>query len=72
MAQCTWEKLNVGDFFTPTFQINEDEVLLYQKIQETDKGFNALLLNKGLLCCLFTSGQLYEKVEVTFSLKPTE
>lgn len=72
MANVKWEDLSVGDFFTANINMGVD-TLLYQKINETDKGHNAVLLNKGELSCLYIdSNKTFEKVEVTFDIKPTE
>jgi hypothetical protein len=71
MANVKWNDLFAGDFFTVNLSTEQD-TLLYQKIKETDKGYNAVLLNKGELCCIaantFTT---LEEVRVTFSIKPT-
>lgn len=72
MAKSKWKDLFVGDFFTVNINMGQD-TLLYQKINETEKGYNAVLLNEGKLCCVAPdSSATFEKVEVTFSLKPTE
>ena len=72
MALVNWNTLKDGDFFTANINMGQD-TLLYQKIKENDKGYNAVLLNTGELCLLYTSNDTtFEKVEVTFSLKPTE
>jgi hypothetical protein len=71
MASVEWDKLKVGDFFSANINMGED-TLLYQKIQPTNTGYNATLLNNGELCYLYTDNQTFEKVEVTFSIKPTE
>jgi hypothetical protein len=72
MAKSNWNDLSVGDFFTANINMGED-TLLYQKINDTEKSYNAILLNKGLLCCLATDSlATFEKVEVTFDIKPTE
>lgn len=72
MAKSNWNDLSVGDFFTANVNMGED-TLLYQKINNTEKGYNAILLNKGVLSCISTDSlATFEKVEVTFSFKPTE
>lgn len=63
-----WNKINVGDFFFVEFE--EMGTLLYQRITERD-GYNAVLLNTGELCQIYTSEhseKLYEKVTVTFDI----
>ena len=73
MANVKWDKLNAGDFFSKTIS-SEPSPLLYQKIETTSNGYNAVLINTGQLCQLYISAdsnQTFEKVEVTFSLKPT-
>jgi hypothetical protein len=71
MANVKWDMLNEGDFFAANVSYQPD-TLLYQKIKPTGSGYNAVLLNTGELCCVYTDNQNFEKVEVTFSLKPTE
>ena len=72
MANVKWPDLLVGDFFTVNIDMGE-EALLYQKINETEKGYNAILINEGHLCCIATDSlATYTKVEVTFNIKPTE
>ena len=72
MANVKWSDLSVGDFFTANINMGQD-TLLYQKINETEKGYNAVLLNEGQLCSVATNTfTSFEKVEVTFSFKPTE
>lgn len=63
--------LNEGDFFAADLSFQK-ETLLYQKIKPTGSGYNAVLLNTGELCCIYTDNQKFEKVEVTFDIKPTE
>lgn len=73
MANVNWDKLKVGDFFSVNINMGQD-TLLYQKIKQTDTGYNAVLINSGDLCQLYIpadSDKTFEKVEVTFSLKPT-
>lgn len=73
MANVNWDKLKVGDFFSVALN-SEPNPLLYQKIKQTDGGYNAVLINSGELCQLYIpadSDKTFEKVEVTFSLKPT-
>jgi hypothetical protein len=73
MANVKWDKLKVGDFFSVNINMGQD-TLLYQKIKQTDTGYNAILINSGDLCQLYIpadSDKTFEKVEVTFSLKPT-
>jgi hypothetical protein len=71
MANVEWDKLRDGDFFTANINMGED-TLLYQKIKSINAGYNAVLLNTGELSCLYTENQTFEKVEVTFSIKPIE
>lgn len=72
MANVKWPDLFVGDFFTVNFNKGED-ILLYQKINKTEKGYNAVLINEGHLCCIATDSlATYTEVEVTFDIKPTE
>lgn len=72
MANVKWEKLKEGDFFTANIHMGED-ALLYQKIEQHGVFHNAVLINKGKLCNLFIGPETtFEKVEVTFSVKPTE
>jgi len=73
MANVKWDKLEVGDFFTTNFNMGEDAPL-YQKIEIPNSAFhNAIHLNKGRLCNLYIGPETtFEKVEVTFSIKPTE
>jgi len=73
MANVKWNDLNVGDFFTANINMGQD-TLLYQKIDIPDGIFhNAVLLNTGKLCNLYIGPDTaFEKVEVTFSFKPTE
>jgi len=62
-----WDKIEQGDFFF--IEIEDFGSLLYQRIQEKD-GYNAVLLNTGELCQLYTANPktLYHKVTVTFSI----
>ena len=73
MANVKWGKLKPGDFFAINLSSSE-EPLLYQKIEVPDNIFhNAVLLNTGSLCYLYISPEAtFEKVEVTFDIKPTE
>jgi hypothetical protein len=71
MANVKWDMLEEGDFFAANLSLHP-EALLYQKIKPTNSGYNAVLLNTGELCCVYTDKQKFEKVEVTFSVKPTE
>lgn len=72
MANVKWDKLNVGDFFTANINMGQD-TLLYQKIEHESLYHNAVLLNTGQICNLYIGPETtFEKVEVTFSLKPTE
>jgi len=72
MANVKWSDLFVGDFFTVNINMGED-TLLYQKINETERGYNAVLLNEGGLCCIATDSlATFTEVEVTFDIKPTE
>lgn len=73
MANVKWNKLKTGDFFAVAMH-SELTTLLYQKIKTTSHGYNAVLINSGALCQLYIAAdcnQTFEKVEVTFSLKPT-
>lgn len=62
-----WDKLSVGDFFFITF--DDQGTLLYQKITEKH-GYNAVLLNTGELCQLYTNDPVanFEKTSVTFTI----
>lgn len=72
MAKVKWDKLEAGDFFTANINMGQD-TLLYQKIEQESLYQNAVLLNTGQICNLHISPDAtFEKVEVTFSLKPTE
>lgn len=72
MARVKWENLSVGDFFIVNIS-SEKETLLYQKVDETDKGYNTILINEGKHCCVASDSlTTFEKVEVTFNVKPTE
>jgi len=72
MASVNWNKLEVGDFFTANINMGQD-TLLYQKIQAPGVLHNAVLLNTGEICNLYIApDSKFEKVEVTFSFKPTE
>jgi len=75
MANVKWDKLKEGDFFINEALQELHGTLLYQKIKQTSAGYNAVLLNKGELCQLYIpadSDKTFEKVEVTFDIKPTE
>lgn len=64
----TWDKIEQGDFFF--LEMGELGTLLYQKVKETN-GYNAVLLNTGELCQIFTPNnvdKLYNKVSVSFSI----
>ena len=73
MANSKWDKLKVGDFFAVDMAISEGP-LLYQKIQVPNNVlYNAILLNTGEVCNLYIGPETaFEKVEVTFAIKPTE
>ena len=72
MASVKWDNLQAGDFFTANINMGQD-VLLYQKIKQDGIFHNAVLLNTGEICNLYISDNTtFEKVEVTFSIKPTE
>jgi hypothetical protein len=73
MANAKWDKLKVGDFFTVDIAISK-EPLLYQKIEVLNSMLhNTVLLNTGELCNLYIGPETtFEKVEVTFDIKPTE
>ena len=71
MSNVNWDMLKEGDFFAANVSYQSD-TLLYQKIKPTSSGYNTVLLNTGELCCVYTDNQNFEKVEVTFSIKPTE
>lgn len=73
MANVKWDKLQVGDFFTANINMGQD-TLLYQKIEIPNSVLhNAILLNEGKLCNLYIGPETtFEKVEVTFEIKPTE
>lgn len=72
MANVKWPDLKEGDFFTANIHMGED-TLLYQKIDQFGIFYNAVLINKGKLCNLYIGPDTtFEKVEVTFDIKPTE
>jgi hypothetical protein len=61
----TWDKVNPGDFFF--IELESYGQLLYQKIIEKEKPYNAVLLNTGDLCCIHQSVEVH-KVTVTFNI----
>lgn len=62
-----FDQIKVGDFFTVNFE-NED-TLLYQKVTSKE-GYNAVLLNSGQLCYLYTTDKTtFDRVEVDFEIK---
>jgi hypothetical protein len=66
-----FKKLEVGDFFTVNINIEED-TLLYQKIKQTENGYNAVLINTGELCQLYIpadSDKTFDKVEIHLEIK---
>lgn len=72
MANVKWDKLKPGDFFAIDISFSK-EPLLYQKIKQESLYHNAILLNEGTLCNLYIGPETaFEKVEVTFDIKPTE
>jgi len=72
MANVKWGNLAAGDFFTVDLGLSK-EPFLYQKIEQEGLFHNAVLLNEGKLCNLYIGPETaFEKVEVTFSFKPTE
>lgn len=75
MAKSKWEEIEVGDFFTANINMGVD-TLLYQKIAQKNTSQevgNAVLLNTGEVCNIYINPETtFEKVEVTFSFKPTE
>lgn len=72
MANVKWDKLKVGDFFTANINMGQD-TLLYQKVEAPGLLHNAVLLNKGTVCNLYVGPDTtFEKVEVTFDIKPIE
>ena len=72
MANVKWSELKEGDFFITDIDLGE-ETLLYQKIDQFGIFYNAVLINKGKLCNLYIGPETtFEKVEVTFDIKPTE
>ena len=72
MANVKWCDLQRGDFFTANINMGQD-TLLYQKIEQEGILHNAVLLNNGQLSHLYIGPDTtFEKVEVTFSLKPIE
>lgn len=73
MANVKWNKLKAGDFFTVDLPAMYEEPFLYQKIEQQSLYHNAILLNTGELCNLYIGPETaFEKVEVTFDIKPTE
>lgn len=60
-----WDEMKQGDFFV---EYIEDEILIYQKITNTPN-YNAVLLNKGLLCNLYISrDRYYNKEDIEFKI----
>jgi hypothetical protein len=73
MVKSNWNKLNVGDFFTTKSYDGVSEYALYQKIDHHAQPYNAVLLNTGQVCCIAETTTIpFERVEVTFDIKPTE
>ena len=71
MANVKWDKIKEGEFFAYNLSFYPD-TLVYQKIKPTGSEYNAVLLNTGELCCVYTDNHTFEKVEVAFDIKPTE
>lgn len=73
MVKSNWKDLSVGDFFTTKCYDGGSEYYLYQKIDTKINPHNAILLNTGQVCCIHeTEFNFFERVEVTFNIKPTE
>lgn len=68
--QVTFDQLKAGDFFTANINMGQD-ILLYQKIDQGSMfSHNAILLNTGNLCKLYTGpNATFEKVEVQFEIR---
>jgi hypothetical protein len=73
MAKVKWNKLEEGDFFIVKSFDDHYNHLLYQKTKQGEIMHTAVLLNTGEICNLYIGdNQTFEKVEVTFDIKPTE
>lgn len=49
------------------------DTILYQKLDHKARPFNAVIVNKGDVCVIADSDfNTYERVQVTFEIKPTE
>jgi hypothetical protein len=72
MANAKWSELQAGDFFTANINMGKDTTL-YQKLDHKARPFNAVVVNKGDVCVIADSDfNTYERVQVTFEIKPTE
>lgn len=72
MANVKFGDMVAGNFFTANTFMGED-TLLYQKVTETNKGYNAVLINTGELCFIAPDSlATFTEVEVTFDINPTE
>ena len=73
MANVKWDKLKEGDFFVVKSLDEYYGHLLYQKTKQHGVMHTAVLLNTGEICNLYIGdNQTFEKVEVTFDIKPIE
>jgi hypothetical protein len=73
MAKSKWVDIEVGDFFVPECQDDNNRPFLYQKVDSKKaNGYNAVLLNTGELCNLYIGSNhetAFQKVEVTFEIQ---
>jgi hypothetical protein len=73
MVKNNWTDLKIGDFFTTKSYDGVSEYCLYQKIDHYSYPYNAILLNNGQVCCIAENTTIpFERVEVTFNIKPIE
>jgi hypothetical protein len=73
MVKSNWTDLKVGDFFISKSYDGVSEYYLYQKIDQHSHPYNAILLNDGQVCCIAEDTTIpFERVEVTFNIKPIE
>jgi hypothetical protein len=72
MAKVKWKDLVTGEFFTANINMGQD-ILLYQKLDHKARPFNAVHINSGTVCVIAeTDTNTYERVQVTFDIKPIE
>jgi hypothetical protein len=71
MASAKWSELVPGEFFTANINMGQD-IVLYQKLCYKARPFNAVHINTGNVCIIAdTDINNYERVQVTFDIKPT-